>query len=270
MPGMQSAAMTLLLPAGSCVGPGRTGSGRATVLSDLVLPRGRRRATAGQLTDYLDSLGLQRFHSVGVHHSRFGCAAIAENVFDALPAYADIVRRPHLPEDGFPRRATSRCKRWRAAMTNRVRSCSSSCANGTCPRPSAAARWAERTDSKADARPVQVRLHARYHAHGSILAVAGTGRFREAQGEVERHFGDWNGRRRPAFDVIPPPGLSSREPGIEQTHIGIAYPSSRDAPDYYTMRLAAKCSSGGMSGRLFTEIREKRRCATASGRATRR
>ena len=30
-----------------------------------------------QLTDYLDSLGLQRSSSVGVHHTRFGAAALA-------------------------------------------------------------------------------------------------------------------------------------------------------------------------------------------------
>src|SRR4029079_4109304 len=45
----------------------------------------------------------------------------------------------------------------------------------------------------------------------------------------------------------------------EQTHIGIAYPSVTEIdPDYYTVRLATEVLSGGMSGRLFTEIREKR------------
>jgi len=58
----------------------------------------------------------------------------------------------------------------------------------------------------------------------------------------------------------PPAGNYRHEPQqSEQTHIGIAYPSLPETdPDYYTLRLAIEILSGGMSGRLFTEIREKR------------
>ena len=77
-----------------------TGRGSATVLSDLVL-RGAGERDSRALTDYLDSLGLQRSSSVGVHHTRFGCAALAAKVMEGLAIYADIVRRPHLPETGF-------------------------------------------------------------------------------------------------------------------------------------------------------------------------
>src|SRR4051794_24546527 len=99
MPGMQSAAMSLLLPAGSSTDPvDRTGA--ATVLSDLVL-RGAGARDNRALTEYLDGLGLQRSASVGVHHSRFSCAALADKVMQGLNAYADIVQRPHMPADGF-------------------------------------------------------------------------------------------------------------------------------------------------------------------------
>src|SRR5207302_4531652 len=80
MPGMQSAAMTLLVPAGSSTDPSdRLGS--ATVLSDLIL-RGAGERDSRQLTDYLDSLGLQRSSSVGIHHTRFTCAALSERVME--------------------------------------------------------------------------------------------------------------------------------------------------------------------------------------------
>src|SRR5271156_1956239 len=99
MPGMQSVAMTMLVPAGSCTDPAGL-SGSATVLSDVVL-RGAGARNSRQLTDYLDSLGLQRSSSVGVFHSRFGCAAVGPKVLEGLSAYSDIIRRPHLPETGF-------------------------------------------------------------------------------------------------------------------------------------------------------------------------
>ena len=99
MPGVQSAAMTLLVCAGSAEDPqGKCGA--ATVLSDLVL-RGAGQRKSRQLTDYLDSLGLQRSVSVGVYHTRFGCAALAANVMQGLDVYADILRRPHLLENDF-------------------------------------------------------------------------------------------------------------------------------------------------------------------------
>ena len=58
----------------------------------------------------------------------------------------------------------------------------------------------------------------------------------------------------------PPPGNYRHEPQqSEQTHIGIAYPSLPETDDdYYTLRLAMEILSGGMCGRLFTEVREKR------------
>ena len=59
---------------------------------------------------------------------------------------------------------------------------------------------------------------------------------------------------------MPPPGnFHHEDQQSEQTHIGIAYPSIPETdPDYYTVRLAIEVLSGGMSGRLFTEVREKR------------
>ena len=84
MPAMQSAAMTLLMDAGSATDPvDRCGS--ATVLSDLVL-RGAGSRDNKQLTDYLDTLGLHRSATVGVHHKRFGCAGVAPKVLEGLGA----------------------------------------------------------------------------------------------------------------------------------------------------------------------------------------
>jgi predicted Zn-dependent peptidase len=100
----------------------------------------------------------------------------------------------------------------------------------------------------------------RYHAREAILATAGNIDFARIKDEVARHFGDWNGVASAPLEVMPPPGNFHHEKqDSEQTHIGIAYPSIEEThPDYYTLRMAMEVLSGGMSGRLFTEIREKR------------
>ena len=99
-----------LLDAGASTDPvDRTGS--ATVLSDLVL-RGAGERDNRTLTAYLDSLGLQRSSSVGIHHTRFGSAALAARVLEAIPTYGDIVRRPHMPEVNSLSGASSLSRAW--------------------------------------------------------------------------------------------------------------------------------------------------------------
>src|SRR6202012_4447657 len=73
-------------------------------------------------------------------------------------------------------------------------------------------------------------------------------------------FGDWEGSEPPAIEKMPAPGnYCHEEQKSEQTHIGIAYPSVTEThADYYNVRMAIEVLSGGMSGRLFTEVREKR------------
>jgi predicted Zn-dependent peptidase len=60
--------------------------------------------------------------------------------------------------------------------------------------------------------------------------------------------------------VLPPPGPFHHEPQeSEQTHIGFAYPSVPETDhDYYIVRIIIEVLCGGMSGRLFSEVREKR------------
>ena len=259
MPGMQSAAMTLLLEAGSSTDPvDRLGS--ATVLSDLVL-RGAGPRDSRQLTDYLDSLGLQRSSSVGIHHTRFGCAALAEKVFAGLPVYSDIVRRARLPEDGF-RAARDLALQALAGIDDDPRQkLLIKLREWHFPSPYGRCSMGKKDNlEKLTIELCKADYSRRYHSHEAILAMAGNIDFEHMKAEVARHFGDWNGMPTAPVEVMPPPGNFHHEKQeSEQTHIGIAYPSIPEThPDYYTVRLAMEVLSGGMSGRLFTEIREKR------------
>ena len=259
MPGMQSAAMTFLLAAGASTDPvDRCGS--ATVLSDLVL-RGAGERDSRQLTDYLDSLGLQRSSSVGVHHTRFGSAAVASKVFEALPIYADIVRRPRLPADGFLA-ARDLALQGLAGIDDEPRQkLMIKLREWHFPSPYGRNTMGKKEDlEKLTLELCKTDWGQRYHSRDAILAVAGNVEFGELREEIERHFGTWNGQPTGQFKLMPPPGRFHHETQkSEQTHIGIAYPSIPETDvDYYTVRLAIEILSGGMSGRLFTEVREKR------------
>jgi predicted Zn-dependent peptidase len=259
MPGMQSAAMTLLLPAGASTDPvDRNGS--ATVLAELVL-RGAGNRDSRQLTEYLDSLGLQRSSSVGVHHTRFGCAAPAAKVMEGLATYADIVRRPHLPEAGFTAARDLALQALEGLEDEPRQKVLLKVREWHLPSPLGRSAMGQKEHlekltvalSKAD-------FQQRYHARGAILALAGKVDFEKAKGEVERLFGDWDAGQDAEVKLMPPPGrVHFEEQKSEQTHIAIAYASVPEThADYYTARMAVEVLSGGMSGRLFTEIREKR------------
>ena len=259
MAGVQSAAMTFLVPAGSSTDPADR-SGAATVLSDLVL-RGAGSRDSRQLTDHLDRLGLQRSSSVGVHHTRFGCAALAAKVMQGLAVYADIVRRPHLPGQGFDAARDLALQALAGLEDEPRQKLLIKLREWHLPSPYGRSSMGQKDHlEKLTLELCKVDHARRYHADGAILAVAGNIDFGEVRGEVEKHFGDWNGEHESAVDVMPPPGNFHHEnQKSEQTHIGIAWPSIPETDnDYYTLRLALEVLSGGMSGRLFTEVREKR------------
>jgi predicted Zn-dependent peptidase len=259
MPGMQSAAMTLLVPAGSATDPVDR-SGSATVLSDLVL-RGAGKRDNKQLTDHLDGLGLQRSSSVGVHHSRFGCAALADKVMAGLPTYADIVRRPMLPEDGFESARDSALQALAGIDDEPRQKLLIKLREWFFPSPYGRNSMGEADHlEKMTADFCRADFNHRYHAKGAILAVAGAIDFDHLKALVGEQFGSWDGTPPEPEAEMPPPGPYHHEDQqSEQTHIGIAYPSIPEThPDYYVVRMAVEVLSGGMSGRLFTEVREKR------------
>lgn len=259
MPAMQSAGMTLLLSAGSATDPvDRTGS--ATVICDLVL-RGAGKRDSRQLTDYLDSLGLHRSSSVGVYHTRFSCAAVAPKVIESLAVYADIIRRPHMPQEGFDAGRDLALQSLEGLQDDPRQKLLVKLREWFLPSP-----WGRnpmgRTEDleKLTLDACKADWTQRYQARDSILAIAGNIDFEQIKQEVEKHFGDFPGPGIEPVKVLLPPGPFHHETQqSEQTHIGIAYPSIEEThPNYYLMRLAAEVLGGGMSSRLFTEVREKR------------
>lgn len=259
MPGVQSAAMSFVIDAGAATDPAdRTGS--ATVLSDLVL-RGAGSRDSRALTDYLDSLGLQRSSSAGIFHARFGSAALAERVLDALPVYSDIVRRPHLPEEGFEAARDLALQSLEGIDDDPRQKLMIKLREWHFPSPYGRNTMGEKAHlEKLTIESMKTDWQRRYRAKNAILALAGNVDFSQAKDLVETSFGDWQAGEETVIQQTPAPGNYRHEPQqSEQTHIGLAYPAMPETdPDYYTLRLGIEILSGGMSGRLFTEIREKR------------
>src|SRR6202049_1619492 len=94
---VRSAAVNFLIPAGCAYDPGDR-VGIASILAELIT-RGAGDRDSRALSLAMDNIGLDRSESVGQLHMRFWGATLARNIPAALELYADLLRRPHLPED---------------------------------------------------------------------------------------------------------------------------------------------------------------------------
>jgi predicted Zn-dependent peptidase len=258
--GIRSAAFQFLLPAGAATDPDGQ-EGAATILEGLSY-RGAADRDTRALSDELDALGIQRSGGADLEHSSFGGALLADDLLRALELYADILRRPRLPEAEFEQErelATQRLDRLEDSPAEKL---FVELRRTYFPGPYGRTPLGTR-EGLAALTPAAIRQdHARrYRPHGAILSVAGAFRWEDLRLAVERLFGDWEG----AAPVLPAPATVGRSTyrhvsqETSQEQIGVAYPTAGLGQDgYYDARMAVEVLSGGMAARLFTEVREKR------------
>jgi predicted Zn-dependent peptidase len=104
-------------------------------------------------------------------------------------------------------------------------------------------------------------MDARYRPGVSLVAAAGQFHHEEVVGRIERALGAWNGEAHPASLTTPAPqrAVAYRVKDIEQVHLCLGAPGLPQAhPDRYAMAVLETALGGGMSSRLFQEIREER------------
>lgn len=99
-----------------------------------------------------------------------------------------------------------------------------------------------------------------YHGPSLVLVAAGAVDHDRLMAEAEHLFGSFDRRPRPAQQAARYSGGEKREVrDLEQAHVAIALPGlAFDDPDYYALQVYATVLGGGMSSRLFQEVREKR------------
>lgn len=99
-----------------------------------------------------------------------------------------------------------------------------------------------------------------YHGPSLVLVAAGAVDHDRLMAEAEKLFGGFSRSPRPSQQTASYSGGEKREVrDLEQAHVAIALPGlAFDDPDYYAMKVYATVLGGGMSSRLFQEVREKR------------
>ena len=256
---VRSAALNFLVPSG-CVYDPQPQLGIASVLSQLIT-RGAGDRDSRELSLALDNLGLDRDESVGSLHLRFWGATVARHLPAALEIYADILRRPHLPEEELdPVKALALQDLQGLEDEPRQKVLIEVRRRHFPPPLGQDRRGTEATIEGLTGTQIRDHYQRFFGPRGTILSVAGNIEWDPLRDQVGRLFGDWQGGGAP--ELVLGPVLEQRaylEKETTQTQIGIAYPSVPIGhADYYAALGAVNVLSGGMSARLFTEVREKR------------
>ncbi len=256
---VRSAAVNFLVPAGCAYDPPQH-LGVASVLSDMII-RGAGDRSSRELTLALDNLGLDRDESVGSLHMRFWGATLARNLPAAMEIYADILRRPHLPDDQIDAVKALAFQELQSIEDEPKQKVLIELRRRHYPAPLGQDRRGNRQGIESlNADVIRSHYQKLFQPRGCILSVAGNINWPKLRDQVGRLFGDWKGNQEPALQLGAPQTPHEHiKKETTQTQIGIAYPSVPIGhDDYYAAQGAVNVLSGGMSARLFTEVREKR------------
>jgi len=256
---VRSAALNFLVPAGCAYDP-QPNRGIASVLSDLIT-RGAGSRDSRELSLALDNLGVDRDESVGTLHMRFWGATLARNLPPALDLYADIIRRPHLPEDEIEAVKALALQDLQGLEDEPRHKVMIELRRLHYPPPLGQdRRGTEEGIASLSAAVVRKQYQRLFTPRGTIVSVAGNIEWAALRDQIGQLFGDWKAPEPPTLTL----GRTNTqrahlEKETTQTQIGIAYPSVPIThADYYAAIGAVNVLSGGMSARLFTEVREKR------------
>ncbi|WP_422927323.1 M16 family metallopeptidase [Singulisphaera sp. PoT] len=259
MPGVQSAAFTLLMPAGSAYEPADR-SGAAAMLSEWIT-RGAGDRDSRELLSALDNLGVSHGESAQTLHTSVAAATLGRNLIPALEIFADVVLRPHFDDEEVePIRALA-LQNLRSLEDDPGTKVIYELRRRHFPDP-----WGRPSPGSPEGiealTPDDLRAFhaAAYRPNGAILGVAGAIDWPVLRDAIGRLFGGWG--RQPEPTVAVKPTGPSRDHILRETQqiqIALAYPTATfSSPDYYRARAATAILGGYSSARLFTEVREKR------------
>ena len=266
MEAVESAAFGFMLPAGAALLPeGCCGAG--SVIADWVF-RGAGGRDSRQLGDALDGLGLHRAGSIGSSHITIGAALEASNLAQALDLYADIILKAHLKEDQFELARQLAIDGVHALDDSPRQKVMLKLQEQFYPPPlgRSPVGYISELEALTGERTRQI-IKKNFSLSQTIFAVAGKYDFEAICRQLASLFEA--GDKKPV-EVGVPGSRAGKYAHIDsdsaQVHIGLMTETVTPTDEnYYNARVAVSVLSGGMSARLFTEVREKRGLCYAIG-----
>jgi len=266
MEAVGSAAFGFMLPSGAAVlDEGCCGAGN--VITDWIF-RGAGNKNSRQLSDALDGLGLHRASSVNSSHITIGAALEAGNLAEAIELYANIIMRASLEEDQFELAKQLAVDSVLALEDDPRHNVMLKLREQFYPTPLGRSAIGDIDELKAlTAEKTRKIIKDNFNLSQTIFSVAGKYDFEAVCRQIEGLFETEQTKELPTVTIGSKAGKYKHlDNDGAQVHIGLMTRTVRPADeDYYNARVAISVLSGGMSARLFTEVREKRGLCYAIG-----
>jgi len=259
MSGVQSAAFRWLIPAGA-VFEDIHNLGTSSVCAEMLM-RGAAQLDSKAQADAFDHVGALRDVSNSIRYIQLSASMIGHRIDEALPLIADMVRNPTMSNDSFgPSREL-------AAQAI------ASLADDPHQRTALAARDRHlpspyNRNTLGTAQGVEALTHDglvqwwNNHAlpGGSVISIAGDIDHQQVVEQIESLTLDWSGSiKQPVPVGTPTRGYAHIDDESNQVQVMIVHDAPHEGhEDAVFEKLVISVLSGGMSGRLFTEVREKR------------
>ena len=259
LPGLESVAIAFHTPAGAVHdGPGRCGL--ATLSGEMML-RGAGDRSSREIVESLEGAGIQWSQAVSTSHASFAGAMVARQLPEALPIYADILRRPRLEADQLESARQMVLQNLAGTEDDPAHRAMSALRQLHYPAP-----WGMPSEGistqveELDLAAIRGFVAAHVRPAGTIIAIAGRIDWPDFVRRMTVLVGDWQAGPAPTVHAGPRgPRFRHVAHDAQQTHIALAWsaPPYR-SDDSYEATAALAILGGGSSARLFTEVRERR------------
>jgi predicted Zn-dependent peptidase len=236
--------------------------GLTHLLSDMFF-QGTDHRNVRQLTEDFESIGARKGGEVSNEFARYSAQIVNTKVPRAFELMADVLRYPAFPVDEFSQMRNVQLQEIRRRDDEPMRRIFDLVRERFYAGTNLGRRGLGLRETVELLQPDDLRTFwtARYRPRGALVSIAGNFDWDEAVGHVGRLFGDWEGSppQSPVETPHPQSAVNIEIHEGNQEHIGMAFPFPRYGdPDYYAASVVSEIFGGGMTSRLFREVREKR------------
>ena len=259
IPSVRSVALSWRVPAGSAFDPPDR-LGQSAALAEIIF-RGAGGLDSRSHSDALDRLGVQRYARTSGRHLHIDATVLDTRLHDALPLLAALIRSPEMPADGVAPVA-SLCRQALDGLEDEPQQLAmlGLREQHLAPPFDRHGYGTASTFETLTADELRAAWQERFVGEGSILAVAGAVEADDVVARLSETLEPWAGAP-PAIDTDAEArrGYRHVEQDSSQVHLALAYDAPAEIDDTSMVeRLATSALGGSTSGRLFTEVRQKR------------
>ncbi len=235
--------------------------GVAQLVEDA-LDKGTAKYTAEQLADAFDEIGARRNSTTGRETISFGCLVLAEFFDRVVELHAEMFCRPTFPTEQCDVARDLSLQELQALQDDPMELLQKIARRQSMGPVLGRHPLGEKATLERLGRDQVQRYWQRNFAAGSLqVTLAGPIEPQRAAETIDRHFSCLErGRPRGSepLEMQFIPARTHTDKDLQQQYMAVSWPGSRrQAADWPAEAVALGVLSGGMSSRLFTEVREK-------------